>query len=117
MTPDEEIKKLKELLAQFMYPIKDAPYPIVMEVITGHPVIAFEPNDKKDIKLLKELRQALQHATQNAHETGIIKLRSNEVGNAIEPFVKEALNNVGVKASTPENSQGKSKLQDILIYL
>ncbi|MDI6804301.1 MAG: hypothetical protein QME58_10725, partial [Bacteroidota bacterium] len=40
---------------------------------------------------------------------GILRLRPNEVGNDIEPFIKEALNEIGYKANTPATKAGKKK--------
>ncbi len=117
MSHAKENKQLKDMLRQFMTPLKNASYPIVMEVLTGHPVIAFNSKDALDKTLLKKLQKGLHIATKQANLKGIFRNRPNEVGNDIEAFVKEALNDLGLASSVPSNTEGKNNLLVIPIYL
>jgi len=46
-------------------------------------------------------------AVKNAYKVGLSMTRPNEVGNHIEPFVKDALNSVEMEAGIPLTSNGK----------
>jgi hypothetical protein len=55
------------------------------------------------------LIEATKIAAKNANQKGIFTKRENEVGNHIEPFMIEALNEIGLKADRPETREGKKK--------
>ena len=115
---DDYIKKLEDTVKIFIYPFKNIPFSIVIKTISGHKILPFDGNNRVNVELLEILRNACEEAMQTAHTQGIISSRANEVGNKIEPFVKDALNNNGVTADTPINSIGVKQTTaypDILI--
>jgi len=58
---------------------------------------------------LDKLIKAMKIATKTANQTGIFTNRPNEVGNHIEPFVRDAINIQGLKATIPITGSGKHK--------
>jgi len=86
---EKYIKELEETISQFLKPLKDIPFKIVIKAVSGCKVIPFDKDDPKDQQLLKDL---------NANQKGIFTRRENEVGNHIEPFMIDALNKIGLKA-------------------
>lgn len=111
MTDEQEryIKELEETVSQFLKPLKNIPFKIVMKAISGCNVIPFDKNDPQDQQLLKDLIKATAVAAKNAYQKGIFTRRENEVGNHIESFVIEALNEIGLKADRPTTKEGKKK--------
>jgi len=104
---EKYVKDLEETISKFMAPLKNIPFPIVIKAISGYSVVPFNSSDKKDRVLLEKLVRALSKATKTANRTGIFANRPNEVGNHIEPFVRDALNELGMKATIPTTSEGK----------
>jgi len=98
---DDYIKKLEETIAKFMAPIGGIPFPIAIKAISGHKVIPFDKRNKQDMDLLEKLCQAADIAGKQAFQDGIFRKRPNEVGNDIEPYVKEALKADGLQADIP----------------
>ncbi len=107
MNKNNYIKQLEETISKFLTPLKDIPFPIAIKAISGYHVLAFDKNSREDKELLNRLIKAIDIALKNAYKTGISTPRPNEVGNHIEPFVKSALNKIGVKAEIPLTSNGK----------
>jgi hypothetical protein len=79
--------------------------------MTGFDVIAFDKNDTKDKTLLMNLNKAATIASGAvAKSGGIDRARPNEVGNDLEPFIEDALKEVGYKdAGKPKGKSGKRK--------
>ena len=98
---DNYIKQLEDTIAKFMAPLGGIPFPIAIKAISGHEVIPFARGNKQDLDLLRKLCQAADIAGKQAFQEGIFRRRPNEVGNDIEPYVKEALRAVGLQADTP----------------
>ena len=107
MDDNDYIKQLEETISKFLKPLKDIPFPIAIKAISGHKVLAFDKNSQKDKELLSRLTMAMDIAVKNAYKDGIPTARPNEVGNHIEPFVRDALNSIDVKAEIPLTSNGK----------
>ncbi|MFH1601391.1 MAG: hypothetical protein ABIB61_00345 [Candidatus Shapirobacteria bacterium] len=107
MDKNNYIKQLEETISKFIEPLKNIPFPVAVKAISGHGVLSFDKNNPKDKKLLGRLTEAMDTAIKNAYEKGISTARPNEVGNHIEPFVKDALNSVGLKAEIPLTTNGK----------
>lgn len=104
---DEYVKQLEKSLAAFLEPIKNIPFSVAIKVISGHEVVSFGAEGEADRLLLSKLSEGISEATKVAYQVGIFTSRPNEVGNHIEPFVKEALNKVGLRAEIPLTSNGK----------
>lgn len=110
MTDREKyIKELEETIAKFMAPLKGIPFPIVIQVLSGHKVLPFDETSRDDRSLLSKMERAAATAGKNAFNKGILAKRPNEAGNYIEPFVIDALQEVGLKADTPLTNKGTKK--------
>ncbi|MBP9004780.1 MAG: hypothetical protein KBG36_00845 [Candidatus Marinimicrobia bacterium] len=106
---EEYIKELEETISEFLKPLKNIPFRIAIKAISGCDVIPFNKNNPDDKQLLMDLIAATRLAVKNANKSGIFTRRENEVGNHIEPFMIEALNQTGLTANRPETKEGKKK--------
>ncbi|MGB3479278.1 MAG: hypothetical protein WBB67_08970 [bacterium] len=100
-------------------PLKDVPFNIVIEAITGKRVLSYNSAKTDHQKVLDLLKQSAQSAGETINETGILRPRANEVGNDVEPYVKNAMNKVKLNADTPVDSSGNKKAlgyPDILFW-
>ena len=86
------VKDLEDTISKFMSPLKNIPFSIVIKVLSGFSIIPFDRNDNSDKILLKKLIEGINNAMKTAYLQGISTSRPNEVGNHIEPFVRNALN-------------------------
>jgi hypothetical protein len=108
---DKYIKEIENVIRQMLKPIKNIPFKLVIKSMTGFDVIAFDKNDTKDKTLLMNLNKAATIASGAvAKSGGIDRARPNEVGNDLEPFIEDALKEVGYKdAGKPKGKSGKRK--------
>jgi len=81
----------------------------VIKVLSGYDVVPFDKNNPNDVNLLEDLKRAAGLAVTVIQRVKIRTRRANEVGNRIEPFVREALQNIGYGAQVPKTSNGKQK--------
>ncbi len=118
MTDKEDEKKLMETIKSMSIPLNDIPFPLVIEAISGHKVLPFDPNDSNDKTLLSKLIDAVIYAGNEMVEKGVTARRINEIGNAIEPFVRDGLKHVELSPNTPtgmNNRRQSSGYPDISI--
>ena len=107
LSDDERyVRELEETIAKFMSPLRDIPFAVVMKAISGFAVLPFDRKNPSDASLLTRLTSGLDKATAEANREGIFTNRPNEVGNHIEPFVKNALNQVKCRATVPRTKKG-----------
>lgn len=111
MSKDQEkyIKELEEAINRFLKPLRGIPFRIAIKAISGYEVIPFDINNPLDKQLLEDLIHATKIAAQEANQKGIYTRRVNEVGNQIEPFMINALNQIGLHAERPITMQGRRK--------
>ncbi|MEK9170142.1 MAG: restriction endonuclease [Patescibacteria group bacterium] len=102
-------EKLEGIIKQMLTPLKEVPFNLVIEGLSGRKIIPFNRKDKKDNILLGKIMKAANLAGKEVNKGGIIRPRPNEVGNDIEPFVKNALNTINYKADTPKTISGSKK--------
>jgi len=103
------IKQLEQAISKFLEPMREIPFPIAIKALTGFNVLPFDPLVDQNKRLLEQLSQAAQLSGQKAYEDGIFTARPNEAGNHMEPFIVEALRQIGLKADTPISKSGKRK--------
>ena len=106
---DEYTQKLENVIKQMLTPVKDIPFHLVIESLSEKKVLAFDKHDNKDNKLMNNLIKVARIAGQNINKQEIHRRRANEVGNAIEPFVKSALHEMNYNADTPKTIEGSKK--------
>ncbi len=102
-------KELEGIIAEMLKPLKGLPLSVVIEGLSGHKVKPFNKKSKKDKKVLDILKEVANIVTQNVNKNGILRKRPNEVGNDIEPFVKDALNSLNYKSDIPKTISKKKK--------
>ena len=113
-------ERLEGIIKQMLKPLKDIPFNLVIEAMTGKKVISFDFAKSDHQKALDLLKQAAIKAGLEINETGILRSRPNEVGNDIELYVKSALNSLSLNADVPTGPKGRKKstgYPDILFWL
>ena len=119
MTKNEYTKRLENIIKQMLQPLKDIPFNLVIEAMTGKKVLSFDFAKPDHQDVLKLLKKAALNAGEEVNKRGILRPRPNEVGNDIEDYVKEGLNLYGLKADIPMDSYGHKKstgYPDILFW-
>lgn len=109
MSNDHYTKQLENIIKQMLQPVKNLPFHLVIESLSEKKVLAFDHTDDKDIALLNNLKEVARMAGKDINKQEIKRRRANEVGNAIEPFVKQALHTIGYNADTPTTLNGNKK--------
>jgi hypothetical protein len=102
------IKQLESTISEFLKPLRNIPFPIAIKALTGFKVLTFEVEKNKE--LLDLLIKASRLGGEKAFQEGIFTARPNEAGNRIEPFIIEALREVGLDADKPISKSGKRKV-------
>lgn len=97
------LRDLEKFVAKLLEPMLDLPFRAVIKSISGYNVLSYKSNKKME----ELLKKSLNNVGKEINLKGIISSRPNEVGNKIEPFVKESLVKFGIKAETPCNIKGK----------
>ncbi len=106
-----EAERIKTLIAQMREPLRSVPLNLVVEALTGHKVLPFDPAKPNHAEVLKRLNAAAASvAAKIRSEGGIQSKRVNEVGNAIEQYVRDALTAQGMPATIPTGKKsGKAR--------
>ena len=119
MADKDYIVRLENVIKQMLTPLKDIPFNLVIEVMTGKKVMSFDFTKVDHQKVLNLLKQAALNAGREINKTGILRPRPNEVGNDIEPYVRNVLNSLGLNADIPVGPSGHKKAMgypDILFW-
>ena len=101
------IKQLESTISEFLKPLRNIPFPIAIKTLTGFKVLTFEIEENRE--LLDLFIKASHLGGQKAFQEGIFTVRPNEAGNQIEPFIMEALKEVGLDADKPLSKSGIRK--------
>jgi len=101
--------ELNGIISQMLKPLKGITFAAVIEGLSGFKVLAFDEGDVDDENILEILKKVAVKTAQKVNKDGILRPRPNEVGNDIEPFVKDSIVELGFKASVPTTSSGKKK--------
>lgn len=120
MNNNEYTKKLENVIKQMLQPLKDIPFNLVIETMTGKKVMSFDFTKSDHQKVLDLLKQSALIAGKEINKTGILRPRPNEVGNDIESYVRNALNLLGLNADIPVGPSRHKKAMgypDILFWL
>lgn len=96
-------------LAELTKPAKGLPFKTVIHATTGHHILDLDTNNAAHLQLRGRILQAAALAGERARREGIATARANEAGNHIEPFVRAALNEVGLNARVPVNAAGRAQ--------
>jgi len=109
MVDNDYVKRLEEIIQKMLTPLTNIPFPLVIQAISGHYVIPFDPSNKEDLDLLEKIETAVKEAGKQMVLNGVYARRVNEIGNAVEPFVREALNQLGLNADKPADKNGNKQ--------
>jgi len=109
MNNSDYTKKLENVIKQMLQPLKDIPFNLVIEAITGKKVTSFDFTGLDHQDVLKFLKQSALKAGKEINKTGILRTRPNEVGNDIEPYVRDSLNILGLNADIPTGPSKRKK--------
>lgn len=109
MGDENYVRKLENVIKQMLQPLKDIPFNLVIEAMTGKKVISFDFSNQDHKEVLELLKKAAINAGKEINKTGILRPRPNEVGNDIEPYVRRALNDLGLNADIPNTPNGHKK--------
>lgn len=109
MKDENYVSKLENAIKQMLSPLKDIPFNLVIEALSGKKVIPFEFKNQEDIELLEILKEVAIAGGKEINRYGIESRRANEVGNYIEAFVKKAMGQYGLNPSIPAGATGKKK--------
>ncbi|MGB9597424.1 MAG: hypothetical protein ACPL7B_14175 [Candidatus Poribacteria bacterium] len=119
MLDKDYITRLENVIKQMLTPLKDIPFNLVIESMTGKKVISFDPQNTEHREVLSLLRESALKTGRAINEKGILRPRPNEIGNDIEPFVRRALNSLNLNADVPKGPSGNKKstgYPDILLW-
>jgi hypothetical protein len=119
MIDKDYINRLENIIKQMLTPLKDIPFNLVIETMTGKKVLSFDFKNSDHKEILNLLKQVALKSGREINKTGILRVRPNEVGNDIEPFVRNALNSLNLKADIPTGPNGNKKstgYPDILFW-
>lgn len=109
-TRRQYVTRLESVIRQMLQPLKGVPFNLAIEAMTGHRVIEFDIGKGNHRRLLDALVAGALAAGEAINQSGIVSKRVNEVGNKIEPFVRDALNALpGARAVIPATPSGKRK--------
>ena len=105
------VSQLESVVRQMLVPLKGVPFNMVIEAMTGRQVIDFDAGDGRHRNILDLLVEAGRRSVAAINAAGgISSARPNEVGNYVEPYVKDALNSLdSVTADIPRTASGKHK--------
>ncbi|MFQ3579369.1 MAG: hypothetical protein SNJ71_04415 [Bacteroidales bacterium] len=103
------VTKLENIIKQMLQPLKDVPFNLVIETITNKRVVSFDFKNQEHKQVLELLKQSAIEVGKKINKTGILRPRPNEVGNDIEPYVKEELNLLNLNADVPTGPNGNKK--------
>ncbi|MBA7613291.1 hypothetical protein ES703_20537 [subsurface metagenome] len=107
---NKRIGDLEETVKKLFDRIEGIPYYIAIKALSDCDVIPFNPDsDEKDRELFRSLKDAAHNAGVRANNNGVYRRRPNEVGNDMEPYVKDALKEFGLLAETPSTKAGYKK--------
>lgn len=81
----------------------------VLQATTGFKLLKVDTNLAAHRELLSRISMAAEQAGRFAASNGLVAARANEAGNALERFVRDALEQAGLAARVPRNSAGRSQ--------
>jgi len=109
MKDENYVRRLENIIKQMLTPLKDVPFNLVIECLTGKKVIPFDSKNPEDRELLEILKEVAIVGGKEINRNGIESKRPNEVGNYIEAFVKKAMQKYALNPDIPAGATGKKK--------
>ena len=104
--------QVKSVITQMRVRMRSVPLDVVVEALTGHKVLHFNPDNPNHAEVLKRLNLAAADVAAKIKAAGgITNKRVNEVGNIIEDYVRAAMTARGMTATVPTGEKtGKARV-------
>ena len=109
MNDKKKIADLEAVLAQFLTPVKNIPFSLIIKSMSGHEVLPIEQTNLLNQTLVQRLIEIAKLTGKLVAAKPIRRNRPNEVGNDIEPYVIAAAIERGFSAVRPRSKSGKGK--------
>ncbi len=109
MSDQSRIAELEAVLAQFLQPIRNIPFSLIIKSMSGHAVVPIDLRLAEDAALIGGLKNVAALTAKAVRRTPIRRNRPNEVGNDIEPFVMDAAKQLAFEAARPTGRSGRGK--------
>jgi hypothetical protein len=109
MADKDYVNRLENVIKQMLTPLKDIPFNLVIESLTGKKVIPSAFRNPEDKEILDIIKQVAVLAGKEINKHGVESKRPNEVGNYIEAFVKNAMQRYNLSPDVPSGATGKKK--------
>lgn len=90
-------------------PARTLPFKSVIQATTQRTLVEFNTADPAHARLKDLIARAAQQAGERALTEGIFTARANEAGNAMQSYVKAALQEVGLAPRTPRTTAGRAQ--------
>lgn len=90
-------------------PERTLPFKSVIQATTRQALLDFDAGDPAHAQLKELIALAAQRAGRRAFAEGIFTARANEAGNAMESYVRAALEEVGLAPRTPRTTTGRAQ--------
>jgi hypothetical protein len=101
---------LASALSDLAKPSRHLLFSEVILATTGHRILPLDTNNAAQAALCQKLRRAAALAGESIRLQGISAARPNEAGSQLEPFVRAALNQVGLTARVPVTPEGRAQV-------
>ena len=109
MNDKQRIADLEAVLAQFLTPVKNIPFSLIIKSMSGHEVFPLEQNIPLNILLVQRLTEMAKLTGKLVAAQPIRRNRPNEVGNDIEAYVIAAAIELGIASVRPKSKSGRGK--------
>lgn len=106
---DQSDDYMREVIEKISSLPRDISFEKVIRALYGVAVIPFDTRNQELSRFLKNISCAMKKVCENIWKNPLHRQRPNEIGNAIEPFVLEALKDMGFKADIPQTQIGRRK--------
>lgn len=107
--PTEREERLEEILSNFLRPLRDIPFEVLIRGLFDRRVEPFDKTPAGNAELLDVLRSAMHEVCLHVQADPIERNRPNEVGNDMEDPVIEQLRRAGLDAIRPKTRKGKGQ--------
>ena len=107
--PTEREERLEEILSNFLRPLRDIPFEVLIRGLFDRRVEPFDKTPAGNAELLDVLRSAMHEVCLHVQADPIERNRPNEVGNDMQDPAIEQLRRVGLDAIRPKTGKGKGQ--------
>jgi hypothetical protein len=106
---ERRIAELENVLARFLQPVRDIPFPVVIKSIANCSVKPVDHANPDHRDLIAKLVETSGLVASYLQRNPIRRNRPNEVGNDIEPIVMACAEQVGLTVERPRAADGRGQ--------